>query len=512
MDPTQQQLQNRLSAVSSSVRNDINNTGVIDVDRLVNTPRVNIPDINVASPPNIQNIPLPQELQFQETEATRTDAEIRRRILEASRQAQGKAGIEQELSQELGIPEQTRRVQELTNQIRAFQTEALTIPLQMQEESVGRGRTFRGVEPLEQSRLRQNAIQTLQISSILQAEQGNLALAQQQLQTAIQAEFAPLEAELQFLQTAYMLNKDVIQREDAQRAQQFEFRLQERNRLLQQQKEERQNVQQMMLKAFEFGASPEEAQKIGEAQSFEEAINLGGKFLGEPFRLQIEANEFARKMQEAQFGLQQAQFGLQKQQFSFQQQEVRKAEQRAIEEVYRNLEIEGRKEIKNTEAFQEYDVRTRRQKDIDQGAITHLNTDRRSEVVNWTEASKSDAFVDTVFAALFYVENPTARRPQDMDPVEAQAFARLRATFAKEKEGENVSPNLLKQAVDRVDSLTLSSANAVNQQIKAIGKERGIEFTIEQGALLNADSQWVDSQLSDNFYDLAELETQFIRQ
>jgi len=98
--------------------------------------------------------------------------------------------------QALGIPQQQRDIQELSNQLNILRTEAQAIPLQVQQESMGRGITRAGIAPIESARNRENAIQALTVSSALQAKQGNLALALSQADRATKLKYDAIDEQI----------------------------------------------------------------------------------------------------------------------------------------------------------------------------------------------------------------------------------------------------------------------------------------------------------------------------
>lgn len=95
-----------------------------------------------------------------------------------------------------GIAQKKQLVTDLANRLRTLKTQEKQIPLQLQEESRGRGRTRQGLKPLETARLRQNAIRAMGTSAQLQAAQGNLSTAQDLVDQAVQAEFDPIRQRL----------------------------------------------------------------------------------------------------------------------------------------------------------------------------------------------------------------------------------------------------------------------------------------------------------------------------
>lgn len=96
-----------------------------------------------------------------------------------------------------GLPELQKTQRELSNRLKILSAEREAIPLQLQEEFKGRGVTAGGIAPIEASRLRQNAIQSLAISAQLQATQGNIATANDLIERAVNAKYDPIKEEIQ---------------------------------------------------------------------------------------------------------------------------------------------------------------------------------------------------------------------------------------------------------------------------------------------------------------------------
>jgi hypothetical protein len=91
-------------------------------------------------------------------------------------------------------------VQDLTTQLNSLIAESKAIPVRIQQDALGRGVTAGGMAPIQAAQLRNNAIQSLSVGSLLSASQGNLTLALDQVDRSIQAEFGPKKAELAALQ------------------------------------------------------------------------------------------------------------------------------------------------------------------------------------------------------------------------------------------------------------------------------------------------------------------------
>lgn len=146
----------------------------------------------------------------------------------------GKSAFEIQQAQNLGYGATTDangnivvndpEITSLNSQITALQNQAQAIPLQIQQDYQGRGATQNGVDSIQTAQLRDNAIQTLQLSSLVSAKQGQLSMAQQLVNQAVTQKYGPLQDQI----TALQNNLQLIQSSP-------EYSLEEQNRAQQQQ-------------------------------------------------------------------------------------------------------------------------------------------------------------------------------------------------------------------------------------------------------------------------------------
>ncbi len=94
------------------------------------------------------------------------------------------------------IPGLQKTQTELQARLTTLANEEKAIPLQLQQESIGRGRTAGGLAPIQTAALRNNAIQSLSVGSLLEASRGNLTLAQDLVDRAVKAKFDPIEEQI----------------------------------------------------------------------------------------------------------------------------------------------------------------------------------------------------------------------------------------------------------------------------------------------------------------------------
>ena len=96
----------------------------------------------------------------------------------------------------LGVTNKQNTVNDLTTQLNDLKTAASAIPIQVQQAFAGRGTTAAGLQPIQDAQTRQNTIQQLGISAMLNAANNNLSTAQNQVAAAVKAKFDPINAEI----------------------------------------------------------------------------------------------------------------------------------------------------------------------------------------------------------------------------------------------------------------------------------------------------------------------------
>ena len=188
----------------------------------------------------------------------------------------GQSAFQSEQDQQAGVSEAQQTQTDLTSQLKAIQNEALAIPLQVQQESIGRGRTAGGVAPLQTARLRNNAIQALAVNSLLEASRGNLATAQAQADRAVAQKFDPIKEEIA-VKTANLnliLQSPEYSRQQKNRAQSQLDAQQAKLRVAEQQEAEASAISKVAIQAAKFGVDAVTLNNIQNAQSETDATQL----------------------------------------------------------------------------------------------------------------------------------------------------------------------------------------------------------------------------------------------
>ena len=205
------------------------------------------------------------------------------RILDVTSKLGGRAGAQAKAETAAGLPGFQSQLTDLNGQIQALQKETLAIPIQIQQQAEGRGVTAGGMAPHQTAALRNNAIKAFSLSAIAQTLQGNISLAQAQADKAVEVEFAPLQAQLDVMVKAYELNKDRLDRIDRQRSVELEVRLGERQRALDEQKENRNIIIGWAAEAAKNGAPNYFVTQALQSTDPRQALSLLGQYFQDPF-------------------------------------------------------------------------------------------------------------------------------------------------------------------------------------------------------------------------------------
>jgi hypothetical protein len=171
---------------------------------------------------------------------------------------------------------------DLTTSLNNLKAEADQIPLSVQNEFEGRGATAGGVAPIQTGLLRNNSIRQLGVSAMLNAANGNLATAQDQVDSAVKAKFDPLRAQLAAQQAQLQAITPLLNLQEQKTAAKQAAALAERSRLLAKQETEQKNINSVMLTAATYNADAQTLTKIQNAATYAEAISAAGKFIQDP--------------------------------------------------------------------------------------------------------------------------------------------------------------------------------------------------------------------------------------
>lgn len=239
------------------------------------------------------------------------------------------------------IEKQRQTVQGLSGQLTQLQAEAQQIPLQLQQEAIGRGITIGGLMPLQTARLRTNAIASLGISAQLEASRGNLELALNLIDRKVDAEFAPRKSELETaLQNIELLKADPrLTIAEEERADKRTLRLQKELDSLEEARADRKKAGDILAEAASLGADSELQKRISESETSAEALRIAseGGFVDESAQLERSLLEEQIKSQITSRAINIAKFDIQRAKDKEEENAIVEAREEAIEANFRKI-------------------------------------------------------------------------------------------------------------------------------------------------------------------------------
>lgn len=199
----------------------------------------------------------------------------------------------------LGVPENIKQLNELNLQIATKKGEFDKAAMNAENQAIPVGL----IQGQQAQIRRQQAVELGALASVAQALQGNIALAQQTAQRTVDLEFSDKEQEVKNLQTLLSVNADNLTTAEKKSAAQLSYILDQRQKEIDQAKEDRKNVLSLASQAAQYGADNTTLSKMSQAKTPEEAIAIGGNFLGAKYKNDIKQQEFDNNLALKNFAL-----------------------------------------------------------------------------------------------------------------------------------------------------------------------------------------------------------------
>lgn len=199
---------------------------------LPNTP--SLPNYDISNLPSLSSLlnPAPGPAAQKQT-----DLEGKLATDEGTLGTQSAAQITAEAS--AGVPGFQSTLNDLNAQLNQLKTDAATAT----NNSEDREAPMFAINGEQAQIQRQASVKALGISSMIQATQGNLSLAQDQATKAVTLQFAPVQAEIDYLKQALSDNQENLSEEDKNRASELQVELQDRQDQLDQNKSDMSTAQ-----------------------------------------------------------------------------------------------------------------------------------------------------------------------------------------------------------------------------------------------------------------------------
>ena len=220
-----------------------------------------------------------EEITRQTTEPVQAQqAGLREEALAAIEDLRGRGERQLELEAQAGVPESTKRLQELNLQIAQltgeFDRQAAAL------EGQGRGITTPILAGQEARIRRQKAVEVGALATVAQAVQGNIALAQQTAQRTVDLEFEGAENDLLRLQTQLDFISDDLTAAEKKRAEKVQFVIDSEKNKIEEEKQEKLTIFDIATNAVQNGADNRTVQRILDSDTKEDALQAGATYLG----------------------------------------------------------------------------------------------------------------------------------------------------------------------------------------------------------------------------------------
>jgi len=227
----------------------------------------------------------------EEKEIETSQDEMFQKMLETISTPQEREEREAELREEKELPEQEAQLRDLSSQLEALNTQAQLIPSIVEESFEGRGATSAGVQPFKAGKLRQNAIKAAQVAAQANFLNNRVITAQESIRNALDLEFGDEEIRLETINLLYQRNQEQLAEIDEERTRNLALYLDERDRLINEQKEQKEQIYNIGLTAMQNGASIQESQRIMGAETREQAAMLASPYLQQKQITELDTQE-----------------------------------------------------------------------------------------------------------------------------------------------------------------------------------------------------------------------------
>lgn len=216
------------------------------------------------------------------TEPEKEAGDLSKQIQALNEQIIGQSAFRTAQEQELGVGGLRKTQTDLTNQLRSLQAEAKALEITPEFE---RRATLQPFAEGERGRaLRDVAVRSLIVGANLQAAQGNLASALDQVDRAVAQRFDPIKEEIKVKKANLdlILDSPEASLADKRRAQQQKNAQDTRLRQIEIQEREQDAIWKIGLEAAGAGADAITLRKIQQAKTASEATQLAAPFLKKP--------------------------------------------------------------------------------------------------------------------------------------------------------------------------------------------------------------------------------------
>lgn len=195
---------------------------------------------------------------------------------EAESMYKGRTEAVKQAQTDYALPENIKNLQNLNVQIAQKTAEYNNLANQVSNLPI-QSRIIGGTQD---KLARQSAVELAGLSAVAQAYQGNIELANNTAKNGIDALYKPQEDYIANLKDQLASIESDLTREEKTRANSLQMVLDERARLLEEEKEEKKNISNLALSVAEKGVDSSIITSIMNAKNYADAIKIGGEYLG----------------------------------------------------------------------------------------------------------------------------------------------------------------------------------------------------------------------------------------
>lgn len=253
----------------------LGSSGAITAADMAFTAAPNFKTPTPSEPFPVKDIPIPE---LPETEPEREASDVTKRLQELNNRLSGQSAFRTEQEKTLGVEGLRKTSLDLSNQLRALQAEAEATRISPEFEQKNVLSPF--AEGERGRKLRDVGVRALIVGANLQASQGNLAMALDQVDRAVEQKFGPVKEEIA-VKTANLdliLKSPEFSRAEKERAERQKIIQQARLRDIEIQEREQDSIWKTGIEAAQAGADSLTLRKIQNAKSATEAMQLASPF------------------------------------------------------------------------------------------------------------------------------------------------------------------------------------------------------------------------------------------
>jgi hypothetical protein len=421
---------------------------------------VTVPQPPTSSAQTIDQIAL--EAKSQQDKAQKALDVSKKTLEERVREAVDVIGSREEMEKSEGLGQARLDVSDIQSQIEAREM-SLRRAVEDTQKTAGLSGTqiARRVQALNRDAARELA----DLSIIESARLRRFDSISTNIDRKIKAKLEPLQFQLQFDQMFYQENRQAL---TSAQDKAFQLKIATEERNYQERLKEQESIKNIAITAAQYGATGEQIKAITDTNSFNEAMSIGGSFLGEGFKLQVEAQQFQQWA--TRTGLDYQKMGLDLQNAS-----IKASQDAARVQAVQQMTTEARKEVFASPEYKEAQTISLYQDTLisDMEAQGVIKADGS---VDWNAVSKNDTLRYNLATTLARVSVPDIGRAVSAEEAleDTSLPQKLRGDLGRIISGKGITPELLQTAFTTINSRGNTATKRFDFRIDDVSSHYGV--------------------------------------